>query len=106
MGLFGFGKGMNEYVAEAQEQGIQLLDVREPSEFQRGHVKGAINIPVGNIAHVKKKFKDLNAPIYVYCLSGGRSAQACRQMKVMGYTNAKNIGGISSYSGEVVRGNK
>jgi len=103
MGLFGFSKKMDAYVQEAQEQGIELLDVREPDEFQRGHVKGAVNIPLGSIERVERRFKDKDAPIYVYCLSGGRSSQACRQMKAMGFTNVTNIGGIRSYGGEVVR---
>lgn len=41
--------------------------------------------------------------IKINCLSGGRSGQAVSYLKQMGYTNAKNIGGISNYRGKVVK---
>ena len=40
-------------------------------------------------------------PLYVYCHSGARSRQAVQQLQYMGYQNAKNIGGITAYSGKV-----
>ena len=42
-------------------------------------------------------------PIFVHCLSGARSRQATAILQQMGYTNVKNIGGISSYAGKVER---
>ena len=42
-------------------------------------------------------------PIFVHCLSGARSRQAAAILKQMGYTNVKNIGGISAYAGKVER---
>ena len=98
------GKGMDAYVAEAAQVGATLLDVREPSEFKGGHVKDALNIPVGNIRTAEKKLPDKDAPLYVYCQSGGRSSRACSALKSMGYTNVTNIGGIGSYHGDIVRG--
>ena len=44
-----------------------------------------------------------NAPIYAYCLSGARSAQACRELERQGYTNAVNMGGIGNWSGPLAR---
>ena len=42
-------------------------------------------------------------PIFVHCLSGARSRQASAILQQMGYTNVKNIGGISTYAGKVER---
>ncbi|MBR4163908.1 MAG: rhodanese-like domain-containing protein, partial [Solobacterium sp.] len=41
--------------------------------------------------------------IYVYCLSGMRASRAVKQLRNMGYTNVKNIGGINSYKGKKVK---
>lgn len=108
MGFFDmlFGNGMDAYIEQAKAEGATLLDVRTPNEFQSGHIRGAINIPVNAIQTAEKKLKDKTAPIYVYCQSGARSGSACHTLQSMGYTNAVNIGGIMSYHGELVRGNK
>ena len=42
-----------------------------------------------------------DSPVYVYCLSGARSAQAAAMLRRIGYNNVKNIGGIAGYKGEV-----
>ena len=47
--------------------------------------------------------KDKNTPVFVYCLSGGRSAQAANKLKQMGFTEVNNIGGINSYKGVIER---
>ena len=47
--------------------------------------------------------KDKSTPLYVHCYSGSRSGQAVSYLDQMGYTNATNIGGISSYRGKVVK---
>ena len=80
-----------------------LLDVRTREEYKGGHIEGSINIPLQNIYSVQTLITDFNKPIFVHCLSGGRSAQATSVLKSMGYTNVENIGGISSFRGEIVR---
>ena len=42
-----------------------------------------------------------DTPLFVYCHSGARSRQAAALLAQMGYTNAKNIGGIAAYRGKV-----
>lgn len=65
-----------------------LLDVRTPEEYLRGHIEESINIPVGEISQrVEEELPDKNKVIYVYCLSGSRSASAVLQMQKMGYEN-------------------
>jgi rhodanese-related sulfurtransferase len=73
--------------------GALLIDVRTPGEFSGGHVKGAINIPVGGIATgIQKKAKDKSKPIIVYCHSGARSGAAKKALLSAGYTNVINAG--------------
>ncbi|MGI6177838.1 MAG: rhodanese-like domain-containing protein [Eubacterium sp.] len=84
-------------------KGAVLLDVRTSDEYRRGHIPGSINVPLQHIARVKTRINDLNKPVFVHCLSGSRSRSAVSMMKSMGYTNVKNIGGINSYRGKVVR---
>lgn len=99
MGLFdAFKKGNNfeDGINEAKNtQDAVLLDVRTPAEYAGGHVPGSINLPAENISSITI---DKNKPLFVYCLSGGRSQRACMWLKENGY-NAKNIGGIGGYGG-------
>lgn len=103
MSIFNFfnrGSKFNEGIEEARNtNGALLLDVRTKEEFKAGHVPGAINIPLDTLENAKL---DKKAPLFVYCLSGARSGQACAYLKSQGY-QATNIGGISSYSGDLER---
>ena len=84
-------------------QGAVLLDVRTKEEYNDGHIEGSINIPLQNIYSGQTAITDLDKPVFVHCLSGGRSAPATSILKSMGYMNVENIGGISSFRGEIVR---
>ena len=106
LGLFN-SKGMNEYVPEAQAtEGAIIVDVRSPSEFAQGHVPGAVNIPGPSIGDIAKVAPEKGTPLYLHCLSGARSGAAARTLKGMGYTNVTNMGGVSRYSGKLVKGKK
>lgn len=94
-------RGIAEYAA--MDDAI-LLDVRTKDEYREGHVPGSKNVDVGKISAVVSMINDKNTPIFVYCLSGGRSSSAVSALKNLGYTNVKNIGGISSYTGQIERG--
>jgi phage shock protein E len=81
---------------ELQENGASIVDVREPSEYSAGHIKGAVNIPLAGISQITKKIgKD--ADVVVYCLSGARSGSAARQLKSMGYTKVHDLGSIGRW---------
>lgn len=106
MGLINLFRGtdINHGVEEYRKTvGAVLLDVRTTEEYRDGHIEGSINLPVDRISSVKSLVKDKKTPLYVHCLSGGRSGRAVSYLKQVGYTNVKNIGGISAYSGKVVR---
>lgn len=96
---------INKGVAEwKQTADAVLLDVRTVEEFQNGHIPQSINIDVDEIYKATNLLKDKSVPLFVHCLSGARSACAVNALKEMGYTNVKNIGGISDYIGETVKG--
>ena len=82
-----------------------LVDVRTPEEFASGCIPTAVNIPVTDIA-LKPPTQDKNALIIVYCASGRRSAQAAKTLTDMGYTRVVDFGGISRWTGELVRPEK
>lgn len=106
MGLFTFfsAPDINDGVKEYEStDGAVLLDVRTEEEYNEGHIDGSINLPLDRITTIGNVVKDKAAYLYVHCLSGGRSRQAVSYLKQMGYTNAKNIGGISGYRGKVMR---
>ncbi|XXQ68012.1 rhodanese-like domain-containing protein [Neisseriaceae bacterium B1] len=70
------------------------IDVRSPEEFQAGHLRDAVNIPVEQVAaNIASVAPDKNAPINVYCRSGRRSEIALQELKKLGYTNVTNQGG-------------
>jgi thioredoxin 1 len=72
----------------------QLIDVRTPEEFAGGHLKNALNIDYNSQEFADRISKlDKSKPVLVYCLSGGRSAAAARQMRDMGFTEVYNMQG-------------
>jgi thioredoxin 1 len=80
-------------------QKLQLLDVRTTDEFDAGYIKGAININVQAKDFEKQiQYLDTSKPIYVYCLSGGRSAAACDILIKHNFKNIFNMtGGIMQW---------
>ncbi|HOO48252.1 MAG TPA: rhodanese-like domain-containing protein [Saccharofermentans sp.] len=80
-----------------------ILDVRTRQEYAQGHIPGSKNIPLQELEQVQNVLRDKSIPIYTYCHSGARSRQAESLLKSLGFVNVKNIGGISSYRGEVER---
>lgn len=96
----------------AQAGPIELIDVRTPVEFREVHSVNARNVPLDRLdpAAVMESRADPDAPIYVICRSGNRSAKACQAFLDAGYTNVVNVtGGTSAWEQAdlpVVRGKK
>ena len=106
MGFFDLMKGpdINQGVEEySATNGAVLLDVRTPDEYRQGHIPSSKNVPLQSISKVAGMIEGKATPIFVHCLSGARSRQAAAILQQMGYTNVKNIGGISAYAGKVER---
>lgn len=105
MGLFDFfhAPDINAGVKEwAGTPGAVLLDVRTPAEYASGHIEGSLNVPLDSLGEITNAVKERGTPIFVHCLSGARSRQAEAILVKMGFTNVKNIGGISAWKGKVV----
>lgn len=69
-----------------------IIDVREPSEYKRGHVPGAINISPHELIGGTDKLHDVpkDAPLVLYCVSGSRSNASMHYFRNMGFTNLTN----------------
>lgn len=104
MGLFDFLKrpdinaGLQEY---KNTVGAVLLDVRTREEYAQGHIPGSRNLPLQEINTAVSLLPEQSTPIFVYCYSGARSAQATAYLNRMNYTSVQNLGGIAAYTGEV-----
>ena len=78
-----------------EESDYIIVDAREQSEYDEGHIKGAIVIPYTEIEQkAEEKLPDKEQLILVYCRSGRRSKIAAQSLANMGYTNVKEFGGI------------
>ncbi|KUO62633.1 MAG: sulfurtransferase [Gracilibacter sp. BRH_c7a] len=83
-------------------EGLVFLDVRTMEEYEAGHIKDSILIPVNTIeAEVEATIQDKKKPIFVYCRSGNRSAVAADILVKLGYENVFNLGGINNWPYEV-----
>ncbi len=91
-------KGVEEFRAT---EGAVLLDVRTPGEYREGHIPGSKSVPLQTLDKIEEIIENKATSIFVHCLSGARSRQATAILQQMGYSNVKNIGGISAYRGKV-----
>jgi len=77
----------------------RLIDVRTDSEWNEGHLEGAILIPYDKIGEaIAKIVPDKASRIQLYCRSGRRSGIALDTLIKLGYENASNEGGIKDAS--------
>lgn len=73
----------------------KFVDVRSRMEFDSGHVKDAVNIPLDQLQHRYKEIKGLgDTPVVFYCRSGNRSTQAVSYLRHMGFDNIYNGGSL------------
>ncbi len=80
---------------------IDLIDVREPNEWEIGRIDGARLAPLDTILEALSTV-DVEKDVIVYCKMGSRSARAVRQLKAAGFTRVWNLaGGIDRWSCEV-----
>ena len=90
-------EGLEEFRATP---GALLVDVRNPSEYDGGHIPGSCNFALSRILQeAEAEFPDKSQPLYVYCQSGARSARAGKLLDLMGYESVTDLGGIDSYNG-------
>ena len=90
MKLFGIGPSTD--FAQLVKTGAIILDVRSKDEFESGHIRGALNIPVDQLRNNFSRLKDKSKPIITCCASGMRSASAKGILKSNGFANVHNGG--------------
>lgn len=73
-----------------------LIDVRTPEEFASGHIPGAVNISVDELAQRLNEIPQ-DKPVVLYCRSGNRSNQAAQILERAGYTQIYDLGGIITW---------
>ncbi len=95
-----FGMDKTNY-AELVIKGAVILDVRSKSEYDGGHIKDSINIPVDQLQKNLSKLKDKDKTIITCCASGMRSASAKSILQNNGYKNVYNGGGWSSLNNKI-----
>ena len=96
-------KDINQGVKRFREnKDAILLDVRTREEYASGHIEGSCNLPLDEIDRAESIIRDKSTPLYVHCLSGGRSARAAAYLRGKGYKDVHDIGGIGSYTGKIV----
>ena len=96
------GRSINQRLEEydASPQAL-LLDVRTEQEYRQGHIPGSRNVPLHSIEEILALTHSKHVPLFVYCYSGARSRKAVQELQHLGYTDVRNLGGISAYRGRV-----
>lgn len=86
-------------------QELIILDVREQSEYDSGHIPGAVLLPVGSIDQdtAAAVIPDKDSTVLVYCRSGNRSKTASSALAELGYTAVYEFGGINTWPYEIVK---
>ncbi|MCA1959555.1 MAG: hypothetical protein LDL33_02070 [Desulfomonile sp.] len=93
-----------EFMAKAKEGTFTLLDVRQPKEYERGHIPGAVLIPLPQLSDSLDQL-DPEKPVVVYCAIGGRSRVAAHLLAGKGFKTVYNIkGGIMAWNSRVAEG--
>ncbi|MDP9728178.1 rhodanese-like domain-containing protein [Alicyclobacillus tolerans] len=80
---------------------LQIIDVRQPEEFQSSHIPGAKLIPLGEL---NERYQEIepNVEAVIVCRSGGRSSKACELLASHGYEKIYNLaGGMLGWQGDV-----
>lgn len=78
-------------------EGAQLLDVREPEEWNKGHAQPALLLPLRQLPEQALQLLDPKRPIVVVCASGRRSERASNWLREQGYSAANLQGGLPSW---------
>ncbi|MCF7732844.1 MAG: rhodanese-like domain-containing protein [Akkermansiaceae bacterium] len=77
-------------------EGAVVIDVRSKAEFSSGHIEGAINLPLEVVAEkIATVAPDPDAPVFLHCMSGTRSAMAARKLRALGYKQVFNLGSLA-----------
>ena len=79
-----FGTGKKVDFKQLVDNKAVIIDVRTKEEYKSGHIKGAINVPLQNIAREVDSIKKMNHPVITCCASGARSGIAKKTLEKAG----------------------
>ena len=94
------GLGPKTDYAQLLKSGAAIVNVRTKAEYQQGHIKGSVNIPLNNLSNHYSKL-DRSKPIITCCASGMRSAQARNILQANGFADVYNGGGWMSLQNKI-----
>ena len=86
-----------EFLRKMVNNGAVVIDVRTPAEYRRLHLKGAVNIPLGEMQSRLDELGPVDRTIILYCNSGSRSGAAKKMLNSMGYVTVINIGSLYDF---------
>lgn len=88
--------------AYAQDERVLVIDLRLPKEYRLGHIRGAVNVPMGQFVN---DWPDRTRPLVLYCDRGAMSMAVGRRLSERGYRVKSVVGGFYAYRGtQIVTG--
>lgn len=98
-------KQMIEEIKSMNKDEYVILDVRTKEEYDEERIPNSVLLPLDRLdIEVDEVLPDKDIRIYVYCRTGRRSLSAAYKLITLGYTNVYDIGGISSYTEDTIKG--
>lgn len=95
-----------EQALKDYKSGACIVDVRTDEEYDQGHIKGSIHIPVDNVeSELEKWIPDKTQEVIFYCAIGGRAQKALEKALLLGYEKVYNLGGIGDWPYDTEAGN-
>lgn len=88
---------VDELAQRAESGPLVIVDVREPDEYEAGHVPGAVLVPLATVSDRVDEFRG-GDPTYVICRSGGRSMRACEAVAAHGVDVVNIAGGTLAWA--------
>ena len=88
-----------EAFAARRDEGtaVRVVDVREADEYERGHVAGAVSVPLATVPDRAAEIGPGDGPLYLICQSGGRSRRAGEYLADAGYDVVNVDGGTGGW---------
>ncbi len=91
-------------VAELAAQGVRIVDVRTPAEFEAGRIPGAESVPLSEFEATSAGW-DHNEPIVIYCTTGERSLPAVEYLASQGFSHIYHFAeGLVAWTGDIEQG--
>ncbi|MGO4886331.1 rhodanese-like domain-containing protein [Anaerobacillus sp. MEB173] len=87
---------------QEQNEDVFFVDVREPHEYNEGHIKEMTNVPLSQLENSYQQIPT-DKKVVIICRSGNRSVQAAHFLMKQGYRDLVNVeGGMLEWSGEII----